>query len=84
MKRWNSKVGSNLMVRECSAEIRCDRCSGWFPPPTFLTDDRSFDLEWLVGLTFDCPYCGWLTDCSDFNIRSRAKRDGFVGIEADT
>ena len=71
------------MAQEIFVEIRCDSCSFWYPPPTFLTEDKSFDREWLVGLTFDCPCCGWLTDCNDDNIISGAKRNRYVEIEAD-
>ena len=83
IERWYSKVGSIPMVQKRFAEIRCDRCSAWFPPPAFLADDPSFDPEWLIGLTFDCPYCGWLTDCDDDNTRARAQSDSFVRTESD-
>lgn len=69
------------MPKAYFVEIACESCSAWFPPPDFIGDDPLFEPSWIIGITVDCPFCGWLTDCSDDNIRIQAKHDGFLGIE---
>jgi hypothetical protein len=62
-------------------EIACESCSAWFPPPDFIGDDPSFIPAWLIGIHADCPFCGWITECSEDDLRIQAKHDGFPGIE---
>jgi len=62
-------------------DIRCSKCSRWFPSPIIFGDSESFDTSTMYGNLAQCPYCGKMTSCNKENMRVRHEKGGFIGDE---
>ena len=63
-----------------TCEIRCERCSQWFPSPVHFGSSESFFTSALIGNKVKCRHCGLMSGCNKDNMRFRDDdKKGFVG-----